>query len=214
VSWSAAPCASPGLSHRRASAGTSGGSSRSSSSRSAIAFVAGFAVDRLVAARSPGIDLANSFDTFGQRGVLVAVTAFVMIAGSVGLGTVLGRVLPTVILSLILGYFGIQAVQGLHAEFTAREAVIVDDSELSAADRYVDQFFRLPDGRLVGWEELEAIDPGSLSGENGPRYPIVNFVIPGERYREIEAREALLLGGIGVAMLVGAGVIVTRRRPG
>src|SRR4029079_4228873 len=30
-----------------------------------LAFVAGFAVDRLVAARTPGIDLENSFDTFG-----------------------------------------------------------------------------------------------------------------------------------------------------
>jgi hypothetical protein len=40
------------------------------------------------------------------------------------------------------------------------------------------------------------------------------MVIPAERYREIEAREALILGSIGVAMLVGAGVIVSRRRPG
>jgi hypothetical protein len=39
-------------------------------------------------------------------------------------------------------------------------------------------------------------------------------VIPGERYREIEAREALLLGSIGLAMLVGVGAIVARRRPG
>jgi hypothetical protein len=35
-----------------------------------ITFVAGWAADRLVAARTPGIDLANSFDTFGDRGVL------------------------------------------------------------------------------------------------------------------------------------------------
>ena len=39
-------------------------------------------------------------------------------------------------------------------------------------------------------------------------------VIPAKRYREVEAREALILGSIGVAMLVGAGLIVTRRRPG
>src|SRR5262245_61582484 len=41
-----------------------------------VAFAAGFAVDQLVAARTPGIDLENSFDTFGQRGAIVAVTAF------------------------------------------------------------------------------------------------------------------------------------------
>jgi hypothetical protein len=180
----------------------------------AIAFVAGFAIDRLVAARSPGIDLANSFDTYGQRGVLVAVTAFVMVAGSIGLGSVIGRVLPTVILALVLGYFGILLVQHLHADFTNREAVIVAEADLKPGDRYVDQFFRLPDGRIVGYEELSQIDPASLTSETGPTYPIVYEVVPAERYRSVEAREALLLGSIGVVMLVGAGLIVARRRPG
>ena len=53
-----------------------------------------------------------------------------------------------------------------------------------------------------------------MTSETGPTYPIVYEVIPAERYREVEAREALILGSIGVAMLVGAGLIVTRRRPG
>jgi ABC-type transport system involved in multi-copper enzyme maturation permease subunit len=180
----------------------------------AISFAAGFAVDRLVAARSPGIDLENSFDTFRQRGGLMAVTTFVVIAGSIGLGSVIGRVLPTLIVALILSVFGIAGVQHLHSDFIAREAVAVADSELGPADLFVDQFFRLPDGRLVGWQELEQIDPAALQDENGPQYPIVNVVVPGERYREVEMREALILGGIGIVMLVGAGVIVTRRRPG
>jgi hypothetical protein len=89
--------------------------------------------------RSPGIDLENSFDTFGQRGALVAITAFVVVAGAIGLGTVVGRVLPTLIAALILGYFGVIGVQHLHAEFTAREAVIVSEAEFRPGDRYVDQ---------------------------------------------------------------------------
>jgi hypothetical protein len=179
-----------------------------------VTFAAGFAVDRLVAARTPGIDLENSFDTYGQRGALVAITAFVMVAGAIGLGTVVGRVLPTLIAALILGYFGILGVEHLHADFTAREAVIVSESELQPGDRYVDQFFKLPDGRVVGYEELSRVDPASVMSETGPTYPIVYEVIPAERYREVEAREALILGSIAIAMLVGAGLIVTRRRPG
>jgi hypothetical protein len=179
-----------------------------------VTFAAGFAVDRLVAARTPGIDLENSFDTFGQRGALVAVTTFVMVAGAIGLGTVVGRVLPTLIAALILGYFGILGVQRLHADFTAREAAIVTEAEMHPGDRYIDQFFRLPDGRIVGYEELAQIDPAAVMSETGPTYPIVYEVIPAERYREVEAREALILGSIGIAMLVGAGLIVTRRRPG
>jgi hypothetical protein len=179
-----------------------------------VAFVAGAAIDQLVAARTPGIDLENSFDTYGQRGALVAVTAFVIVAGAIGLGTLTGKVLPTLILALVLGYFGVIAVQRLHATFTAREAVVVAEQDMKPGDRYIDQFFKLPDGRIVGWQELEQIDPASMTSETGPTYPIVYEVIPAERYREIEGREALILGSIGVAMLAGAGLIVTQRRPG
>jgi hypothetical protein len=42
----------------------------------------------------------------------------------------------------------------------------------------------------------------------------MSLVIPGSRYREVEARQALILGGIAVLMLAGTAVIVQRRRPG
>ena len=181
-----------------------------------LTFAAGFATDRLIAARSPGVDIANSFDSFGTRGVLVAITALVMAAGAIGLGAVIGRVLPTIILALVLGSLGLALVARVHERYTASEAVVVNDTEVGPGDRYVDQFFRLPDGRLVDWNELAAIDPDAMSDEMGPegRYPIVALVIPGRRYREVETREALALGGIALVMLAGTAVIVQRRRPG
>ena len=179
-----------------------------------LSFVAGFAADRLVAARTPGADMANSFDAYGTRGVLIAITALVVTAGAIGLGAVIGRVLPTVILALILGAMGLNFVARGHERLTANEAIAVEAEHAGRGDRYVDQFFRLPDGRLVGWEELAAIDPAAMESETGPQYPIVSLVIPGARYREVEAREATLLGGIAVVMLAGTGIIVQRRRPG
>ena len=180
----------------------------------AITFAAGLATDRLTAAISPNVDIGNSFDSFGQRGVLVAITALVMAAGAIGLGAVTGRVLPTVILALLLGTLGITGVTKLHDEFTAREAILVDGENVSRGDRYIDQFFRLPDGRLVGWNELAEFDPASMSGETEPDYPIVSLVVPGSRYREVETRQALLLGAIALVMLAGTAVIIQRRRPG
>jgi hypothetical protein len=181
----------------------------------AMTFVAGFAADRLTAARTPGVDVANAFDAYGTRGVLVAITALVMTAGAVGLGAVTGRVLPTVILALTLGVLGLQAVTKLHERYTATEAIVVDQENVGRGDRYIDQFFKLPDGRIVGWNELAAIDPTALDSEEGQsRYPIVALVIPGERYRAVETREAIALGGIAIVMLAGTAVIVERRRPG
>jgi uncharacterized membrane protein YhaH (DUF805 family) len=179
-------------------------------------FAAGVAADRLRAARSPGMDLANSFDGYGARGALVAVTAIVMAAGAIGLGAVIGRVLPTIIVALILGYFGILGVTNAHERFTRSEAVMVDEAHVGPGDRYVDQFFRLLDGRIVGWEALYQLDPEMMNSDEGPEstYPMVWLVIPGERYRLVEARETILFGGIAIAMLVGTAVIVQRRRPG
>ncbi len=179
-----------------------------------LTFAAGFAADHLIAARSPGVDMANSFDGYGTRGALVAITALVMAAGAIGLGAVIGRVLPTIILALILGSLGIAAVAKVHERYTNQEAVLVDEAKVGRGDRYIDQFFRLPDGRLVGWNELYEIDPAAMNDETGPNYPIVALVIPGERYRAVEARAAIALGGIALVMLAGTAVIVQRRRPG
>jgi len=179
-----------------------------------VTFAAGIAADRLTAAISPNVDIANAFDGFGQRGLLVAVTGLVMAAGAIGLGAVTGRVLPTVILALILGTLGITGVTKLHDDFTAGEAILVDGEYVGRGDRYVDQFFRLSDGRLVDWNGLAEFDPGAMMREEEPNYPIVSLVIPGSRYREVETRQAVVLGGIAGLMLAGTAVIVQRRRPG
>jgi hypothetical protein len=179
-----------------------------------LAFAAGVAADRLYAARWPGVDVANAFDGYGYRGGLIAVQALVIAAGALGLGAVTGRVLPTIILALIIGALGIAAVGKVHERFTQREAIYVSGEQYLAGSRYVDQFFRLPNGTLADWRQLEIVDPGAFYSETGPTYPIVNLVVPGNRYRLVEAREAAGLGGIAAIMLVGAGVIVQRRRPG
>lgn len=179
-----------------------------------LAFAAGVAADRLYAARSPGLDMANAFDGYGYRGGLIAVQALVIAAGALGLGAVTGRVLPTVILALLIGAIGIAAVGKVHERFTQGEAIYVDGEQYLAGSRYVDQFFRLPNGTLADWRQLEIIAPEAFYSDTGPSYPIVNLVVPGNLYRFVEAREAAGLGGIAAIMLVGAGVIVQRRRPG
>lgn len=57
-------------------------------------------------------------------------------------------------------------------------------------------------------------DPSLGQSEFGPEYPFVSLVIPGERDREIEAREAGIHLGISAIFLLAGGVVVLRRRPG
>jgi hypothetical protein len=90
---------------------------------------------------------------------------------------------------------------------------VVDASNIySDRNLYIDSRFQLPDGSLATWEQLVAIDPSVM--ENGPNYPNVALIIPGDRYRAVEGREALAELGIAALLLVAGAVVVLRRRPG
>ena len=81
-----------------------------------------------------------------------------------------------------------------------------------SGDLYIDQKFVLPDGSLVDYGYFGGADPYDEFGN--PKYPIVSIVVPGERYRFVETREALALAGGTLVALLLAGFVVTRRRPG
>ena len=78
---------------------------------------------------------------------------------------------------------------------------------------YIDQRFVLPDGTLVGYDYFGgAATRTTRTATRATRRS--RWSSPGERYRFVEAREALVLvGGSLVAMLL-AGFVVARRRPG
>ncbi|MBA2373967.1 MAG: hypothetical protein H0V74_07185, partial [Chloroflexi bacterium] len=162
-------------------------------------------------------DLAKSFVGFRFRGALIATQAFVLASTAIAIGALLGRAVPTFLLALILGMLSIFGIGQLHQRILLSEAVTVVQDEFGSSfsndDLYLDSKLQLPDGRLVSYEELLRIDPAAFQSEFGPTYPNVSLVIPGERYRAVEAREAAAEIVIGLIFLVGGALIVTRRRP-
>ena len=186
-----------------------------------LTFAAGVAADRLFAANNPTLDISNAFDGYGARGGLLAARAVFIFAVSVLVGSFIGRSLPAVIVAALIATIGLSGGMNVHQRILANEAVAlpidpVQGSGGKPGDMYIDQKFVLPDGTLVGYEYFNGSGgQGDPFDENGnPRYPQVALVIPGERYRFVEAREAaVLLAGSLVALLV-AGFVVSRRRPG
>lgn len=176
----------------------------------------GIVADVLVGVMMPDRDLPNSFVAFHGRGVLIATSALVLGSTAVALGAILGRPTPTLVLALALGGLTLFAVSEVHRKVVlAPEAVVApQDWNGGDDDLYVDGKFQLPDGSLATWEELLARDPSFGQGEFGLELPFVQLVIPGERYREIEAREAGVHLGISAVFLLAGGVVVLRRRPG
>jgi hypothetical protein len=182
----------------------------------ALNFIVGAAAEHLTRALTPESDLAASFVGFRFRGVLMATQAFLLASTAVAVGALFGRAVPTFLLGLILGMLTIVAVGLVHREVLLAEAVIQRQDEntfYSNDDLYLDSRLELPDGRLVTYEELIRIDPAAFESEFGPQYPNVSLIIPGDRYRTVETREAAAELVIGLVFLVGGAFVVTRRRP-
>ena len=182
----------------------------------AMTFIVGTAADHLTRALTPETDLAESFVGFRLRGVLMATQAFLLASTAVAVGALFGRAVPTFLLGLILGMLTIVAVGLLHRQILLDEAVVQRQDETtfySNDDLYLDNRLELPDGRLVTYEELIRIDPAAFESEFGPQYPSVALIIPGDRYRAVETREAAAELVIGLLFLVGGAFVVIRRRP-
>jgi hypothetical protein len=177
-----------------------------------VTFVLGMAADRLLRAAMPDIDTANAFVNFGVRGVVLAARVVFVFALAVVVGSIIGRVMPAVIVAAVLAWFAISGGERVHNEILQRETVVVAQEAVGSGDMQFDQRFQLPDGRLIGWDEMQQIDPPI--GDNWqPKYPMVALVIPGSRYRQVELREVAALGGGTLVAFGLTSLVVARRRP-
>jgi hypothetical protein len=183
-----------------------------------LTFVAGIAADRFVAALTPGVDLGNAFTNFGFRGGLIASRSIFIFAVAVAVGAIVARALPAVIITAVIATIGLSGGERVHQMLLESEAIAVPvDMQTGSGgrpgDMYIDQKFVLPDGSLVGWQYFNE-GTGPFDENGNPKYPQVAIVIPGERFRFVETREAVALAGGSLVALLLAGFVVSRRRAG
>jgi hypothetical protein len=178
----------------------------------AIGWIAG-SLTHLIA---PSIDLDRSFAGFRARGLLVGVEAILVASIALAFGAILGRSVPTLVLSLILvGAIGL-AVDKVERQMLTNEAEVADSNSYTSyeSDLYIDSKLKLPDGTIATWEEAAAIHPEIQNGfdeTSGITYVVL--YIPGSRYHDVEAREALTLLVLAGGFAALAAVVVLRRRP-
>lgn len=183
-----------------------------------LAFVAGVALDRLLAAAEPGTDLANAFAGFGSRGVVLAARASFVFAVGVTVGTIMGRVLPALIVTAVIVSVAIAGGSYVHGKWLASEAVwvVTDSGTGNPGDLFFDQRIRLADGRTLTWDQVYQAYPSTDGSTGGPPpgSQMEALVVPGARYGFAEARETAALAGASIVALGIAGFTVRRRRPG
>ncbi len=166
-------------------------------------------------ARMPGIDPRASFNEYGTSGLPVVVRGIVVFAGAVLLGSLVGRQLPALILSgalALLIAFGVSAAHpfGAPTEWVAEDAV-----ESPMADSTVETGWRGQDGTILTYEAAAAGAPNPDDAYDwvAEHYERVVRVLAGRQRPEVEFRETVLLGGLALAAVGAASVVVARRRP-
>lgn len=175
----------------------------------------GLAGEWLTGVYWPDTDLSRSFVGFHERGLLIVANALLIAAIGVFVGSLIGRPLPALIVAAVLAGLTLVAVSEVHKRVMSGESVALEETanmEFSNDHLYLDGRIKMPDGSLLTWDEAVAVDPAIMNGE--AMYPWVQLIIPGNRYRAIELREATIEIVLAGAYLLAAGAVVARRRPG
>lgn len=177
-----------------------------------LGLLAGLGADRLLGATEPGLDPNAAFSGLGYRGLPLASRTVFVLALGVACGAILGRSLPALIVTALVGILAMIGVSQLHERILATEIVPVAQSDFRPGDMWVETRFLLPDGSMVGYDAFENGDPYDANGS--PRYPELAMVVPGDRYPTAAAREVAALGAASIVALLVGGFVVARRRPG
>lgn len=191
----------------------------------------------LTAALFPQANLSEDFTWYGRRGSLLVARGLVALGVGVLVGAILGRLLPallaaTVVTGLVFGGLTLGMDRWNEAEalvlpygrditggLSLGERVVMTNGEvlthLEMQRAGVGSYAIGIDGRIYvppdGAVDFEGMDSPTEVGELIGQSHVL--VIPADRYPEIVAREAAVLGGVAVLLGLGSAAVVHRRRP-
>ncbi len=177
--------------------------------------ISAIAATELQRARQPYVDPLLSFDNESSRGLEVVAIGFMVFAAAVLVGSVMGRVLPALIVAAVLGL--VLTVTSFVAEATwiPSQAVMVDETSGNYDGAILlDQFVRLPSGDLVSVLER----PFEVDANGNSIWPpegstIVNRLVPGSCHPFVEAVDSAGMTAVSSVLLVVTAFEVRRRRP-
>lgn len=194
-----------------------------------VVLLAGLALmtDLLGAAMQPNDDLSRSFFFEGNRGVIIVARGILALGIGVLVGAILGKQLPALLLGLIVIGLLYGAVTFVLHRWNEAEGVEAWYDQDLGAPLFVGSGVRLASGERLSMGEFYGSGNEAFQGDDGQLYasaedveaernPIGReyiHIIPGERYQEIMTRGSLVTAGAGVLLMIGAGLVTSRRRP-
>lgn len=176
------------------------------------------AAGEVLARAAPGLEGVDpGFDDYGARGPLVAARGLAALAIGIGMGVMVARQLPALLLAAgaTLGMFVALTILMEGWMEDAAEPIAVDPTQSISGRIYGQAYRDDATGQIVEWEEYYLAHGDEGLDEFG--VPIgmsmVYYMVPGTRYGEFVLRESGVLGAVSLLALGGAALGVGVRRP-
>jgi hypothetical protein len=191
----------------------------------AVVVIAGGA---LASAQMPNLHLDRDFAWYGRRDWLIVVRGVAALAIGIGVGAVVGRVLPALLAAAFASVLAFTAISLGMDRWMEGDAIVQAFGVDRAGGRLLGQRIELPGGEVVDYGELqrrglsyEVIAEGELyrtPEDIGHPERIVGWdrelLVPGRLYPQIVLRESAVVGGTAVLVALAATFVVSRRRAG
>jgi hypothetical protein len=190
------------------------------------------ATELLAAAALPAGDLSADFSWHGQRGAILVVRGLAALGIGLFLGAVIGRLLPGLLVAGFAALLTFGALGAAMDRWLESEAIGVRFDYNSPSHRLVGyrsfgHGILIPSGQMLTYSDIAARGiPHTFVNEAGEHFASeadmragrvfgweAQLIVPGERYGEVVLREAVMLGGLALALGGGALAAVRRRRP-
>jgi hypothetical protein len=181
-----------------------------------LSAVVSIAATELAGASHPGLDPSLSFYNGSSHGLMPVAAGLAVFAAAVFAGSMLGRVLPALIVGAVLGLFLVAGVFASESVWFPGQTIVVDWGAGSGyGGAYVlDVVVQLSSGEFKPQMDfnLNFDSQGNVTGlPTGAA--LVDRLIPGTRHPFIDAVEATALGTMAVFLLAATVFVVRRRRP-
>ena len=181
-----------------------------------LSAVASVAATELAGASRPGLDPTLSFYNGSSQGLMPVAAGMLVFAAAMFAGSILGRVLPALIVGAMLGLVLVSGVFFSENLWFPGQTIVVDARMGGQYDgAYVlDQVVQLPSGEFKSLMDFN-FDFDSQGNATGlpPGAALVDRLIPGTRHPFVDAVEATALAGMAALLLTATAFVVRRRRP-
>jgi hypothetical protein len=178
-----------------------------------------FAANVLEHGRQPFVDPWQSFNDSTFRGPVLVLLGLATYAIAVVAGAALGRQLPAVIVTLVLGLGAIVGFENGSYDWERSLPVWAPaDSVRYSVDILFDQAYRdKSTGAIVDQNTVMQEAPLVNDAPDGSwidaRFDPVALVVTGDHYGLVVAVESVALGGLGILLLALGMIVVDHRRP-